>query len=502
MRRVTIRVGFTITVISLGHRGENRATEICFDVSAFVSLYGEGTGTLLVKRPGDSEAYPVVLTREGSVLSWIVSNTDTAREGPGEAELFWYVGDDTLAKSITFDTDVAPDIGNAADTPPEPYETWLETLTELGAEAQAAAETAAESAAAITGMTAQAETLEAGSAATASYEDGVLTLGIPAGPTGATGPQGPKGDTGEQGPAGVGVPSGGSSGQVLAKASGANYDTHWVDQSGGGGTSDYADLSNKPQIEGVTLSGNKSASDLGLVAAESGKGLSSNDFTTTEKNKLSGIAAGAEVNVQSDWNQSDSSADDFIKNKPSIPAAVTVDSALSDSSENPVQNKVIKSALDGKGTYSKPSGGIPATDLTPAVQTSLGKADTALQSAPVTSVNGQTGAVVLSIPSTAADVGAAPAVTEVTNTSAGDVSLALDAGKIYHFTGAVSSLTLTLTAAASGVIPQYHFDFDSGSTAATVSISGVTWPGGSFSPEASKHYEVDILNGYAVVMAW
>lgn len=32
------------------------------------------------------------------------------------------------------------------------------------------------------------------------------------------------------------------------------------------------------------------------------------------------------------------------------------------------------------GTYSMPSGGIPATDLASAVQTSLGKADTALQS--------------------------------------------------------------------------------------------------------------------------
>ena len=34
----------------------------------------------------------------------------------------------------------------------------------------------------------------------------------------------------------------------------------------------------------------------------------------------------------------------------------------------------------GNGTYSKPSGGIPKTDLASAVQTSLGKADTALQS--------------------------------------------------------------------------------------------------------------------------
>ena len=80
------------------------------------------------------------------------------------------------------------------------------------------------------------------------------------------------------------------------------------------------------------------------------------------------------------------------------------------------------------GTYSKPSGGIPKSDLADSVQTSLGKADTALQSftesdptvpshvkeitttdisnwnnklssAPVTSVNGQTGAVSLTIPS-------------------------------------------------------------------------------------------------------
>lgn len=59
---------------------------------------------------------------------------------------------------------------------------------------------------------------------------------------------------------------------------------------------------------------------------------------------------------------------------------ITVDSSLSSTSENPVQNKVINSALNGK--YSKPSDGIPKTDLASAVQTSLGKADTALQSVP------------------------------------------------------------------------------------------------------------------------
>lgn len=41
-----------------------------------------------------------------------------------------------------------------------------------------------------------------------------------------------------------------------------------------------------------------------------------NNYTTAEKNKLAGIASGAEVNVQSDWNQTTTTADDYIKNKP------------------------------------------------------------------------------------------------------------------------------------------------------------------------------------------
>ncbi|MBQ2644277.1 hypothetical protein IJG14_01725 [bacterium] len=61
-----------------------------------------------------------------------------------------------------------------------------------------------------------------------------------------------------------------------------------------------------------------------------GKGLSTNDYTDAEKTKLEGIEAGAEVNVQSDWSQADSEADDFIKNKPSIYTQSEVDSLLDD----------------------------------------------------------------------------------------------------------------------------------------------------------------------------
>ena len=76
----------------------------------------------------------------------------------------------------------------------------------------------------------------------------------------------------------------------------------------------------------------------------SGKGLSTNDYTTTEKNKLAGIETGA--------------------NK------TTVDSALSSSSTNPVQNKVINTALGNK--VDKVSGkGLSTNDFTTTLKEKL-----------------------------------------------------------------------------------------------------------------------------------
>lgn len=58
------------------------------------------------------------------------------------------------------------------------------------------------------------------------------------------------------------------------------------------------------------------ALDTGKVDKVSGKGLSTNDYTSAEKTKLAGIATGAEVNVQANWTQTTTTADDYIKNKP------------------------------------------------------------------------------------------------------------------------------------------------------------------------------------------
>ena len=46
-----------------------------------------------------------------------------------------------------------------------------------------------------------------------------------------------------------------------------------------------------------------------------------NNYTSEEKTKLGDIEDGAEANVQADWNETDTSSDAYIQNKPTIPAA-------------------------------------------------------------------------------------------------------------------------------------------------------------------------------------
>lgn len=77
----------------------------------------------------------------------------------------------------------------------------------------------------------------------------------------------------------------------------------------------YADITGTPYIPAKTsdlTNDSDFVSDANYVHTD-------NNFTTSLKDKLNGIATGAEVNVQSDWNVTDTASDAFIKNKPSIP---------------------------------------------------------------------------------------------------------------------------------------------------------------------------------------
>lgn len=110
--------------------------------------------------------------------------------------------------------------------------------------------------------------------------------------------------------------------EIAAIKDGTNIDSFGDVESALGNKADSSTTYTKTEVD--TALGGK-------VDKETGKGLSTNDYTDTEKAKLAGIEAQA--------------------NK------TTVDDSLSGSSTNPVQNKVVKTALDGKAnastTYTK-----------------------------------------------------------------------------------------------------------------------------------------------------
>lgn len=100
----------------------------------------------------------------------------------------------------------------------------------------------------------------------------------------------------------------------------------------------------------------KAQSDDKYVAKETGKTLTSNDFTGELKTKLEGVANNANKNVQADWNEADTDSDAFIKNKPVIPAGSVLYDATGTHTDGSMTQKVITEELnkkvdkaDGKG---------------------------------------------------------------------------------------------------------------------------------------------------------
>ncbi len=65
-------------------------------------------------------------------------------------------------------------------------------------------------------------------------------------------------------------------------------------------------------------------------------------ITASDVTRLENVEAGAEVNVQADWNQTDSTADDYIKNKPT---GLSVVDTVADGNMNAVTSNAVYDAL-------------------------------------------------------------------------------------------------------------------------------------------------------------
>ena len=166
------------------------------------------------------------------------------------------------------------------------------------------------------------------------------------GANGAPGVQGPKGDPGQKGEKGdPGSDASVTKQNVEAVLTGDitshNHDSRYISKSNTGTytpTADYHPATKKyvddtvaavDVTEQISGKADKTYVDNKLdtkVDKVSGKQLSANDYTNEDKTKLAGIAAGAEVNVNADWNAE--SGDAQILNKPTIITEEQVDQKI------------------------------------------------------------------------------------------------------------------------------------------------------------------------------
>lgn len=166
------------------------------------------------------------------------------------------------------------------------------------------------------------------------------------GANGAPGVQGPKGDPGEKGEKGdpgsdASVTKQNVESVLTGDITSHNHDSRYISKSNTSTytpTTDYHPATKKyvddtvaavDVTEQISGKADKAYVDSKLdtkVDKVSGKQLSANDYTNEDKTKLAGIAAGAEVNVNADWNAE--SGDAQILNKPTIITEEQVDQKI------------------------------------------------------------------------------------------------------------------------------------------------------------------------------
>lgn len=116
----------TIYAIPIGRVGENIVNRVEFDIKEINEILPDAQISLLFKRANDAAAYPVNIEISGDVLTWIVSNIDTAVLGIGKAELVAKEGE-AVKLSKVWDVLVCESLYPSVN-PPDPFISWFEKI--------------------------------------------------------------------------------------------------------------------------------------------------------------------------------------------------------------------------------------------------------------------------------------------------------------------------------------------------------------------------------------
>lgn len=126
-------------VLHIGYEGENDYTSVRIDAGSVFAQYPEAVPSMKVQPP-KGNMYPVIVTRDGDIVIWNVSDSDTASNGNGEIQLT-FTENTVVVKSCTGKTLVHRSL-KATGPAPDPLIDFIDMAEEVVGEAQDAAEAA------------------------------------------------------------------------------------------------------------------------------------------------------------------------------------------------------------------------------------------------------------------------------------------------------------------------------------------------------------------------
>ena len=134
MRTVSYRLGdLARATINIGKVAENEYTRVQFNAEQIFAEYPAATAALSVINP-EGTAYPAVVTREGDLIIWDVTDADLTAAGMGELQLT-LTENGVVIKSYIARTRIERSIVASGSTP-DPVQNWLDEAAEVLEEVQ------------------------------------------------------------------------------------------------------------------------------------------------------------------------------------------------------------------------------------------------------------------------------------------------------------------------------------------------------------------------------
>lgn len=196
MRTVSIRlIDLQVMKINLGFVGENEHTRVLIDCKKAFDQYPGAVPSLTVKPP-QGDPYPAIVSRDGDIVSWDVTNSDLVYDGEGEIQLS-FTQDNVVMKTYKGRTTIDKSILPSGEAP-TPIQNWLDNANVALAEIPITITTAlqeAKDSGEFDGFspTVNIENIDGGHSVTITSVEGSNTFDV------MDGLRGPQGDKGEDG---------------------------------------------------------------------------------------------------------------------------------------------------------------------------------------------------------------------------------------------------------------------------------------------------------------